>query len=443
MNVSVVVEVINIDEYLLECIDSIVNQTLDDVEMFLCIPNHIDTDLLMNKIKYFVDKYINIKILFSNEHTINKCKNDAINLSKGKYIIFLDSNYILESQALEMYYQECESNKLQILSVDYKFINKYRNMNDEYIVLKDKYEIISKDRYLDNNIINGMEYLEKLLIKEIDIENINIYVYRRMFILSKNIYFDELIHCSSKLFLLKSFICCDYIRYKNYCLLSTYKIKDSENNIKLNYDYSPDELIKIENLLNNIEDVKLYNLLVKYIVIYLNKHINFLNEKRDLYKLNKLKKYIEDIYIKINTDLLENKIIIELDILYNSPHIYNRMKFNYKKKFYNKEYNNIRNLDILINSIKKEKKMNSEVISQIISIICSHKKFLKYKSCDNLYYLINDIEDKKELPNNYLEPIEILLKQLINDLNYEIDKKIEIYSRDKIIFENILCRFER
>ena len=224
MNVSVVVEVINIDEYLLECIDSIMNQTLNDIEIFLCIPNHIDSDLLMNKIKYFVDEYINIKILFSNEHTINKCKNDAINLSKGKYIIFLDSNYILESQALEMYYQECESNKLQILSVDYKVINKYRNTNDEYIVLKDKYEIISKDRYLDNNIINGVEYLEKLLIKEIDIENINIYIYRRMFILSKNVYFDELIHRSSKLFLLKSFICCDYIRYKNYCLLSTYEI---------------------------------------------------------------------------------------------------------------------------------------------------------------------------------------------------------------------------
>ncbi len=443
MNVSVVVEVINIDEYLLECIDSIMNQTLNDIEIFLCIPNHIDSDLLMNKIKYFVDEYINIKILFSNEHTINKCKNDAINLSKGKYIIFLDSNYILESQALEMYYQECESNKLQILSVDYKVINKYRNTNDEYIVLKDKYEIISKDRYLDNNIINGVEYLEKLLIKEIDIENINIYIYRRMFILSKNVYFDELIHRSSKLFLLKSFICCDYIRYKNYCLLSTYEIKDSENNTKFNYNYTTDELIEIKNLLNNIEDVKLYNLLVEYIVICINKYINLLNEKRDLYKLNKLKKYIEDIYINCSVDLLESKIITEMDILCNAPHVYNRMKFNYKKQFYTREYNNIRNLDILLNSITKEKKINSEVISQIISIISCHKKFLKYKSCDNIYCLIKDIKDKKNLPDNYLEPIEILLKQLIDDLNYEIDKKIEIYSRDKIIFENILCRFER
>lgn len=113
VKVSVIIPVYNTEDYLNECLDSIVNQSLKDIEI-ICI-NDGSTD---NSLK-ILNKYANIDDRFNVFSQENKGQGSARNFglkhAKGKYIYFMDSDDILELNALEDTYNICEENSLDFV----------------------------------------------------------------------------------------------------------------------------------------------------------------------------------------------------------------------------------------------------------------------------------------------------------------------------------------
>ena len=115
MNISIIVPVFNVEEYIAECLDSIVKQGLTDYEI-ICI-NDGSTDNTKNIIMDYLDKYPEVSII-DVEHTGPSCRNFGIENAKGNYIYFLDSDDYLLDGALNSMLEHMNDNQLDLLCVN-------------------------------------------------------------------------------------------------------------------------------------------------------------------------------------------------------------------------------------------------------------------------------------------------------------------------------------
>ena len=125
--VSIIVPVYNVEEYLKECLDSLVKQTLTDLE-FICI-NDGSTDSSLEILNEYAKKDGRFIILSQENQGQGVARNNAIQISKGEYIAFLDPDDWVELNALEILYNFAKEKNAQIVQFNYK---EYNEEKDRY-----------------------------------------------------------------------------------------------------------------------------------------------------------------------------------------------------------------------------------------------------------------------------------------------------------------------
>ena len=113
LKVSVIVPVYNVEKYLARCLDSLVNQTLNDIEII--IVNDGSTDNSENIIKQYLKKYSNIKSYTQKNQGQAVARNVGLTHATGKYISYVDSDDYVETNMFKKLYSEIEKNKPDIL----------------------------------------------------------------------------------------------------------------------------------------------------------------------------------------------------------------------------------------------------------------------------------------------------------------------------------------
>ena len=102
--VSVIVPVYNTDEYLCECLDSLVNQTLKDIEI-ICIDDS-SSDNSLEILKDYSRKDDRIILLENNSNQGQSIsRNKGLDIARGEYVTFLDSDDRIEENAYERLYK--------------------------------------------------------------------------------------------------------------------------------------------------------------------------------------------------------------------------------------------------------------------------------------------------------------------------------------------------
>ena len=115
-DVSVIVPVYNAERYLRECIDSLLNQTMQGIEIVLV--NDGSTDRSLEIIKEYSEKYDNIVYVDQENKGVCIARNAGIAKARGEYIGWLDSDDMLKPNAIGNLY------KLMIRSnADYGYFN--------------------------------------------------------------------------------------------------------------------------------------------------------------------------------------------------------------------------------------------------------------------------------------------------------------------------------
>ncbi len=129
VKVSVIVPIYNSERYLKRCIDSLINQSLLDMEFILI--NDGSTDGSDSIISSYDDS--RIKYFKRTNHGIGATRNFGIEHSSGEFIGFLDSDDYVEPDMFEKMYNECINKKLDIVICDF-----YKESSSvEEIVLND------------------------------------------------------------------------------------------------------------------------------------------------------------------------------------------------------------------------------------------------------------------------------------------------------------------
>ena len=111
--VSVIVPVYNTEQYLKRCLDSICFQTLKDIEI-ICI-NDASTDDSLHILKEYALLDNRIKIVnFEQNQEVSHARNTGIEMARGEYIGFVDSDDTIESYCYEKLYNSAKESDADI-----------------------------------------------------------------------------------------------------------------------------------------------------------------------------------------------------------------------------------------------------------------------------------------------------------------------------------------
>lgn len=107
--VSVIIPVYNVEKYLNQCLDSVLNQTLQDIEV-ICV-NDSSTDGSLAILEEYAKKDERVTVVTQPNSGAGAARNKGLSLAAGKYLSFLDSDDFFEPDMLELAYNKAEEDK--------------------------------------------------------------------------------------------------------------------------------------------------------------------------------------------------------------------------------------------------------------------------------------------------------------------------------------------
>ena len=166
--VSIITPCYNSEDYLDDCIASVLAQTYQNWEMLIVDDNSSDNSCAL--INSYSKRDDRIKPLFLNENFgPAMARNNAITNAKGKYIAFLDSDDIWLPEKLEVQINFMKKNNCSFVFSSYSVISDDEKPNYTISVP----ETITYKRYLKNTIIGCLTVmLDKEKFKKIEMPNL-------------------------------------------------------------------------------------------------------------------------------------------------------------------------------------------------------------------------------------------------------------------------------
>lgn len=171
--ISFIIPIYNVETYIKHCLESVVNQTLKEVEIILV--NDGTEDNSIKNIREYIGNDSRIKLINKQNGGVSSARNRALDEAKGEYILFVDSDDYIENNMAEVMYNCAISNKVDIVMCGY---NRIDNDKKTSISPPIKSNIIYSNKEIKNIISYGdnstIWYVWRNLYKREIIEKNNI-----------------------------------------------------------------------------------------------------------------------------------------------------------------------------------------------------------------------------------------------------------------------------
>ena len=147
--VSVIIPVYNVEKYLKQCLDSVLNQTLEDIEI-ICV-NDGSTDNCPQILEDYVRQDKRIKVIHKSNSGYGHSMNVGIDNATGEYIGIVESDDWILPDMYETLYSKAKENDLDVIKSDYfEYWGKFNCKNlIHYDNLEYQYNKILKDEDLE------------------------------------------------------------------------------------------------------------------------------------------------------------------------------------------------------------------------------------------------------------------------------------------------------
>ncbi len=159
-SVSVIVPFYNVENYIEKCLGTLVNQTLEDIEIILV--NDGSQDRSMVVVKKFLERYPDkITYLEKENGGLSDARNYAIPYAKGEYIALLDSDDYVEKTMYKDMYELAKKEDSDMVECDFYWEYPDKKKEDIGVVYNGKKEMLEKVRVVAWNKLIKKEVLEK------------------------------------------------------------------------------------------------------------------------------------------------------------------------------------------------------------------------------------------------------------------------------------------
>lgn len=166
--ISIIVPVYNVKKYLPKCIDSVINQTYTDWELILINDGSKDNSGII--CDEYASKDERIKVIHKNNEGVSIARNSGIELAKGEYICFIDSDDWIEPTYLSDFRInefKCDFYFSGALYDTYGKVYSYKKYNEKFC--RSKYEI--RNDFFDQDLLSNGYPWGKLYRTQIIREN--------------------------------------------------------------------------------------------------------------------------------------------------------------------------------------------------------------------------------------------------------------------------------
>lgn len=117
VKISIIIPIYNVEQYLKKCLESILAQTLDDIEVILV--NDGSTDKSLDICNQYKLKDPRIKVIDKKNGGLSDARNKGIQIAEGEYIAFLDSDDWVEPNFYKYLWELAQKEKADIAQCDY------------------------------------------------------------------------------------------------------------------------------------------------------------------------------------------------------------------------------------------------------------------------------------------------------------------------------------
>ncbi len=185
VDISVAVPVYNVEDYVAECIESVLANKNVKVEI-LCI-NDGSTDSSLKVVEELAAKHDCIKVVSQENSGLSATRNRAIRMAAGKYIYFLDSDDKIGEDALKKLFDCLEKENLDVLYFSGESFYETEQLAEEH----KNYDTIYLRTGDYDSCCSGLKLMGRLREQGDYAVSACVQIIRREFLLEHNIFFYE------------------------------------------------------------------------------------------------------------------------------------------------------------------------------------------------------------------------------------------------------------
>lgn len=151
MLISIIVPVYNVEKYIRECLDSLINQTYKNIEII--IVDDGSTDKSGEICDEYEKKNKNIRVIHKKNEGLGFARNTGLENVNGKFVTFVDSDDYVDNNFVEELYQNIITKNVDICK------SGFRRVNDSHNILS----IRNYDNYVYNEKENRDLFLPRMI----------------------------------------------------------------------------------------------------------------------------------------------------------------------------------------------------------------------------------------------------------------------------------------
>ncbi len=130
LKLSVIVPIYNVEQYLVKCIDGLLQQELTPEEYEIILVDDGSPDRCGEMCEEYATLHSNVKVIHRNNGGLSAARNSGIGLAQGEYVQFVDPDDYLEPNVLKTLVKKMDDDGLDVLRYN------YRNVNELYEVFE-------------------------------------------------------------------------------------------------------------------------------------------------------------------------------------------------------------------------------------------------------------------------------------------------------------------
>ena len=207
IKVSVVIPVYNVEKYLPACLNSVLGQSMQELEC-ICIDD-ASPDRCGEILDYYAERDERIHVLhLSENHMQGYGRNRGLEMAQGKYVYFLDSDDMITPNAMEELYLLAERDDLEGIFFDSQVLLESENLAH----FAESYICIRQGDYPDQ-VMTGQELMEHFINNNEWMVYVQRQFWRRDYLLKNGIFFPERTEHEDELFSFKATLLATHVRY--------------------------------------------------------------------------------------------------------------------------------------------------------------------------------------------------------------------------------------
>ncbi|GAA4282087.1 glycosyltransferase family 2 protein [Gaetbulibacter aestuarii] len=309
IKLSVIIPIYNVEEYIVNCIQSVYNQNLDDNEFEIILVDDESPDNSLQLAKSVTRSFNNVKIISQKNKGLGGARNTGIKLAEGRYVLFLDSDDWYLKNSLDYILAIALKNDTEILEFGAQLIDTNKKLIKRF----------QPDNRTES-VIEGIDYKKSAN----SINSACNKLYNREFLINNDLWFSEKIYAEDLEFNTRAFFLSKRVMSTNYIVAS---FLQQPNSITRSKDQAKKDKY-ISDLISILLKIKTFRL--KHELITVEKHNFYFNEKMTSICIGIFQELFKNNASYGTIKIIQQKLIKE-DIYYTNHKILNRKRNIFRK----------------------------------------------------------------------------------------------------------------